>query len=140
MKATAITLPALLLPLQAQAKELVLNCQYETAWDSDKSQNSTSSGSFSATVILSERGDVAVIKATTWGCAIFEGWFSELSVTGECEKTISTSARTTIHSWLDIDRISGEFEHKVLLGTEPTKPASSFVWYYGHCKPGSKLF
>jgi hypothetical protein len=41
-----------------------------------------------------------------------------------------------INSWLDIDRISGEFEHKVLASTEPNKSALSFVWYYAHCKSG----
>jgi hypothetical protein len=57
----------LLLSLQAQAQavELTLNCQYETALDAHSGKKQEVDGTFSATVILNERGDGAVIKATT---------------------------------------------------------------------------
>lgn len=148
MKATAVGLLALLFPLQAgaQSVELTLNCDYETASDMNAHDADgkpvfpaavKSSGSFSAIVRLAD--DTATIEATTSGCYHFVGSFSELSVGGECENTVN-SGSMTIHDWLDIDRVSGAFELKTLMSTRPNKPPVSFVWYYGHCKPGKKIF
>lgn len=138
MKATAITLLALLLPLdaQAQAVKLTLNCQSETASDRlHGGGESSSSNSFSASVYM--RTDGSAVIVTTSSCPSFLGSFDELQVQGECEITITT---VTIHSWLEIDRISGAFELGVLMSTDPHKPPSSFVAYDGHCKLGNKLF
>jgi hypothetical protein len=140
----AIGLLSLLLPLEARAQpiELTLNCQYETVLDATTRRTSESSGSFSATVRMQTLNDGtsnAVIEATTELCQHFVGSFTELVVGGECHNAIDVSG-TTIYSSLFVDRISGSFDHSLVTGTQPSKPATSIHLYSGHCKPGKKLF
>jgi hypothetical protein len=126
MKATAITLLALLLPLQAQAQpvELTLNCQYEEAFDVVNNQYlGRWSDSFSAIVRMQTDG-TATIDVSTGECKHFKGRFNELKVGVGC-------LNLDINSLLDIDRIDGAFS---LTTGHP------ILSYEGHCKPSSKLF
>ena len=140
MKATAITLLSLLLPLQAQAQpvELTLNCQYE--WEVVNDQRIKSSSSFSAVVRMQTNGN-AMIETNDLVCEHFVGSFNEIRVSVECERNIGIFPPTILHRRLEIDRIDGAFrlELEVHADTEPRKELS-FHEYYGHCKSGSKLF
>ena len=140
MKAAPITLLALLLPLQAQARdvELTLNCQYE--WEVVDDQRTKMSSSLSAVVRMQTNGD-AMIETNDLVCEHFVGSFNEVRVSVECELPIGAFPPTILHRRLEIDRIDGAFrlELEVHVDTEPRKDLSFHV-YYGHCKPSSKLF
>jgi hypothetical protein len=136
MKTAALTILSLFsLPLQAQAQvtELTLNCEYETSVDM-KQREERMSGSFSAIVqmqMLKDGKSNATIRATTLMCAYFEGSFDELTVRGECERTIGSSLK--VHASLQIDRINGVFDNTLIKG-------DSLVIYSGRCTPAKKLF
>jgi hypothetical protein len=129
MKAIAITLLALLLPLhtQAQPVELTLICQGEAAFNLVKNRNLPLpwSGSFTAIVRMQTDGRATVdVNGDAGDCKRFVGPFNELKVLVGCIKP-------DIPSTLDIDRIDGAFS-LVLPG--------GVVEYDGHCKPAKKLF
>lgn len=134
MKATAIALLAALLPLQAQATELILNCQYEIAFDLVKDRGEPGSGmprsgSFSAIVRMQSDG-WATIDVSAGDCRHFRGSFSELKLAVGCldQDTPST---------LDIDRTDGAF---TLVETREHATTQPIMEYQGHCKPTNKLF
>lgn len=140
MKATAITLLAFTVAPQAQAQpvELTLNCLYE--WEVVNDQRIKSSSSFSAVVRMQTNGN-AVIETNDLVCEHFAGSFNEVKVSAECDLTIDILPPRILHRQLEIDRIDGAFrlELEVHVDTEPRKELP-FYLYYGHCKPGSKLF
>jgi hypothetical protein len=144
MKTAAITFLTLLLPLPALAErvELTLNCQYESQLDVIKNQQGSASGSFSAIVRMQTLKDgtpYAMIEATTSPCFNYVGSYTELEVSGDCERTITSGGSVEKNrSFLKIDRISGAFRYDQLFGS--SKASLSYVWYYGHCTPGKKLF
>jgi hypothetical protein len=122
-----------LLPLETQADQiqLTLNCQVENAIDMKTTQESKSSESFSAIVHLpNSQNDVAIIEATTFGCFDYVGSFSELEVSGDCERTVGTMK---FREMLTINRVTGSFEHNFFLGNDAME-------YSGHCTPGKRLF
>jgi hypothetical protein len=132
MRTAAITLLASLLPAQAwaQVAELTLNCQYESSFDTKKPESEIpTTGGFSA-IVRMQANQVATIEATTIGCFDYVGGFSELEVAGDCERT---AGQTKFKATLRIDRVSGAFEHDLLMG-------NSYTIFNGHCAPGKKLF
>jgi hypothetical protein len=134
MKAAGVGMILLsFVPISArgQSAELTLNCRYETAYDIMKNRNEEMSGGFSAIVRMSSANNpVATIEATTFLCGSYEGTFSDLEVSGKCERTL---AGDKMSATLTVDRISGAFEHDVF----QTKSA---VIYSGLCTPAKKLF
>jgi hypothetical protein len=149
MKATAITLLALLLPLQAQAQpvELTLICQGERTFNLVNNPNLPLpwSGSFTAIVRMHTVGDddgacrsvgacgVAMVDVNLGDrgpddCEHFGGTFSELDVRVMCINTKTPNL-------LSIDRIDGAF--KLVIRNRGIEPV---VEYDGHCKPSKKLF
>jgi hypothetical protein len=139
MKPLAVTILFLLfLPVgvQAQVAELTLNCQYESTYDGKTSLEEKTTGGFSAIVRMQAPKDSvnnATIHATTPFCFDFDGWFSELEVSGDCERNLSPSE--IVKSKLRINRISGEFENTLIQGKNATLRI-----YAGHCTPAKKLF
>jgi hypothetical protein len=117
VRAVVITLIFLLLPLQAQAQvsELTLSCEYKSVSDLMKlSGEQEMSGSFSAVVRMTPPA-FAKIEATTEGCGIYNGWFDDLEVSGDCERTIG---HIEIKTSLRINRINGAFEETFLSGNK----------------------
>jgi hypothetical protein len=116
----------------AQNVKLTLNCQYESVAENDGKglgPRKQASGSFSA-IVLMMGSDAAFIDATTAGCFDYVGSFTDLQVTGDCERTTDGFK---VKSTLIFDRYSGEFDHTVLMG-------KSLLVYGGHLGPAKKLF
>jgi len=138
MKSAAVTILSLLLSsLQAEAQlvELTLNCTYETAYDFKTSREETTTGDFSAIVrmqTLKDGTNNATIHATTQACFDFDGFFDELQVYGDCERTLAPGDKYKAN--LRINRINGAFSNTVFFSEK------SALTFSGHCTPGKKLF
>ena len=126
--ATAISLLALLLPAQAWAQTLTLNCQYESSYDAKANSETPISGGFSAIVRMAET--IATIEATTFGCFDYVGSFTEQEVAVGCERV---AAGVKIKATLTINRINGDFSHTTLIG-------QSYRMNSGRCTVAKKLF
>ena len=131
MKSLLVLLIALL-PLQAQAQEIQLNCQIERAHDFKTRQGGPSSGSFPAIVHMSNSQD-ATIEVTTGFCFNYVGSFSEQEVIGECKRTVGDSK---YWAYQTINRTNGEFEHVF----RSSGGSAEIEYLEGHCTPGKKLF
>jgi hypothetical protein len=127
----------MLLPAQALAwdVELRLNCEYERFLTDREGEHESGpvSGSFSAIVHMKQdkTGTFALIEATTIGCFDYVGSFTDLVVTGDCERTVAGLG--TDKATLTFNRLSGAFDHSIVIG-------KSFNLYSGHCVPAKKLF
>jgi hypothetical protein len=88
------------------------------------------SGDFSAIVRMHTSQGRAEIQATTTGYFDYVGSFTELQVSGDCERSLSS---TKVTATLTINRINGAFEHGLSIG-------KSYTIFSGHCTPGKKLF
>jgi len=73
---------------------------------------------------------VATIEATTPGWFHYVGYFTNLEVGGDCERTV---AGVKVEQTLRIDRINGAFELNSTIG-------KSFIIYNGRCTLAKKLF
>jgi hypothetical protein len=141
MKSAAVTILSLLLSslqAEAQAAELTLNCQYESAYDSEKRQEENTTGDFSAVVrmqTLNNGTQIATIQATTVAFVDFVGSFDELQVYRDCERTWTSDSGSSgkAKANLRINRISGAFSHTVFFET-------TALIFSGHCTLGKKLF
>lgn len=132
-----IAFVVLMLPVRgsAQVMELTLNCKYERGRDVATNGEFVLPADFSATVrMLTDKADLhsALIEATTDWCSDYVGSFTDLEVAGDCER-FAEAAKLKIKASLRFNRVSGGFEHDLLIGT-------TYAIFHGRCAVGKKLF